>query len=168
MLKAGTWNSRGFTFIEISLVLLILSIFAVAALPRFAAFYSGKKLENSVSKLTVYIEHMRDLAMFKRQTLFLHCDLETGRFWVTTAVGKKNRAVMMRPFTVLDSVKVSEIDVAGKEKITEGEAVITFYPGGKASPALLHLKSEDGGEVTLDILYLARDVKRYEGYVERF
>lgn len=164
--RAGTSNNRGFTFIEISMVLLILAVFTVAAFPRFTAFLSTGGIENSISRLSLYIEHLRDQAIYRRKALLLHCDIEKGRFWVTAERDEEKGEVLMRPFGFPEDVKVMDIVIADGEKIAKGEVDILFFPGGKADGALIHLKGRDERDVTLEIPYLARDVKVHEGYVE--
>jgi len=165
-LKAGTSGSRGFTFIEITMVLLILALFLSLSVPRLVSFVSSGKLENSVSRLSVYIEHLRDLSIYRQEALILHCNLDTGKFWVTKRDGEASDSVLLRPLSFPESVKVAGIIVNNEKKVIDGEAEIAFYPGGKAKPSLIYLKSETEEEITLEIPYLSRNVKLHEGYLE--
>ncbi|MDH3976507.1 MAG: prepilin-type N-terminal cleavage/methylation domain-containing protein, partial [Deltaproteobacteria bacterium] len=78
ILRAGTSDRRGFTLIEVAMVLFIFSILMVAAAPRLASFLSSSKLETNVSRLAIYLEHIRDEAIYKRKVLILRCRIEEG------------------------------------------------------------------------------------------
>ena len=165
MWKAGIWNKNGFTFVEIAVVLFIISIFTAVASPRLLAFFSSETIERSASRLGLYIEHVRDEAVYKRKFLSLTCAIEEGSFKVTSP-GEDEQGVLMRPFTLPESIKIVDIDIQGKNKGIAGESLISFYPGGMADGAFIHLRSDDEKELTIKIFPLAREIDIYEGYVE--
>ena len=166
MWKAGTSSNKGFTFVEISVVLLVMAIFSAAAVPRMLAFLSGGESERSASRLGAYVEHIRDEAVFKRQILLLKCELERGVFTVVYPDGEAHRGVMMKPLSFPDEVKILDVVIAGRDKISEGEAFISFYPGGTAEEAFIHLKGENDTDITVDVAPLSRRVRIHEGYLE--
>ncbi len=166
MLKAGGSTSRGFTFIEITMVLFIMGLFLTLSVPRLISFVSSGELASSVSKLSVYIEHVRDLSMYRQEILILHCKLDNGTFRVTRSDGTVDNKSLLRPVTLSESVKIIDIVLNGEEKIIDGEARIVFYPGGKANPSFIHLRGKEDEEITLEISYLSRNVKQHKGYIE--
>jgi len=163
--KAGICNKSGFTFIELAVVLFIISIFTAVAAPRLLSFFSSETIERSASKLALYIEHVRDEAVYKRRTLTLTCAIEEGRFKVTS-FGEDEQGVLMRPFTLPQSIKIVDIDIQGKDSNIAGESFISFSPGGMADGAFIHLRSDDEKEITIKIFPLAREIDIYQGYVE--
>ncbi|MDT8316687.1 MAG: type II secretion system protein [bacterium] len=165
MWKAGIWNKSGFTFIEIAVALFIISIFAAVASPRLLAFFSSETIERSASRLGLYIEHVRDEAVYKRRFLSLTCAIEEGRFMVTSS-GEDEQGLLMRPFTLPESIKIVDIDIQGRGTDIAGESFISFSPGGMADGAFIHLRSDDEKELTIKIFPLAREIDIYEGYVE--
>ena len=166
ILKAGISGKRGFTLIEITMVLLILSILMVAAAPRLASFLSASKLETSVNRLAIYMEHIRDEAIYKRQPLILRCRIEEGTFSVYYPWGEEEKGVLMKPLSFPLEVKVVDIHIPGKEKKSMGEALISFFPGGMADSALIHLKDNEDKEITVELSPLSRKVEIHEGYLE--
>ena len=165
MWKAGTWNKSGFTFVEIAVVLFIISIFTAVAAPRLLGFFSAETIERSASRLGLYIEHVRDEAVYKRKFLSLKCAIEEGSFKVTS-LGEDKQEVLMRPFTLPESIKIVDIDIQGKNKDIAGESFISFSPGGMADGAFIHIRSDDEKDLTIKIFPLAREIDIYEGYVE--
>ena len=164
--RAGTSNERGFTFVEISMVLFILVLFVLAAFPRFSALLAGRDLERTVSRLAAYIEHLRDQAVYRKSIVVLRCDLGKGECRAIGAGGDDRVEVLMRPLKLPGGVRIDEIVLAGKRKVTEGEAVIPFRPGGRTDGAFIHIRDEGGWEVTLEIPCLARNVKVHEGHLD--
>ncbi len=142
MSKAGICNKSGFTFVEIAVVLFIISIFTAVAAPRLLAFFSAETIERSASRLGNYIEHVRDEAVYKRKTLNLTCAIEEGRFKVTS-FGEDEQGVLMRPFTLPESIKIVDIEIQGRETDIAGESLIMFSPGGMADGSFIHLRSDD-------------------------
>ena len=165
-LKAGISGKAGFTLIEITMVLLIFSVLMMAAAPRLAAYLSSSKLETSVSRLAVYMEHVRDEAIYKRKVLVVRCRIEEGTFSVYYPWGEEERGVLMKPLDLPREIKVVDIHLPGREKKSMGEAVITFYPGGLADSAFIHFKDNEDREITVELAPLSRKVEIHEGYLE--
>lgn len=165
-LKAGIWNKNGFTFVELAVVLFIISIFSAAAAPRLLSYFSSETMEKSASRLALYIEHIRDEAVYKRKTLSLTCAIEEGSFRVISLDEKDAPTVLMRPFTLPASIKIVDIDISGSDSDIAGESSILFSPGGTSDGAFIHLKNDDDKALTIRIFPLAREIDIYEGYVE--
>lgn len=160
-------SKAGFTLIEFTIVIFILALLTAVTMPRFVAFFSRGDLDVFVSKLSTYIEHVRDEAVYKKRVLYVNYSPQENRFWVTDFKGEKDRGVLMRALSVPEGVVITDFVVGGGEKMFEGDVKISFYPGGKAEAVLIHLKGREGRNMTLEIPYLARKVKRHEGYLEK-
>ena len=166
ILRAGTSDRRGFTLIEVAMVLFIFSILMVAAAPRLASFLSSSKLETNVSRLAIYLEHIRDEAIYKRKVLILRCRIEEGTFAVYAPRGEKEKGLLIKPLHFPEEIKILDIHIPGKEKKSIGETLISFFPGGMADSALIHLKDNEDKEITLELSPLSRKVEIHEGYLE--
>lgn len=165
-LKAGISGKKGFTLIEVAMVLLILSILLITAAPRLISFLASSKLETNVSRLAIYLENIRDEAVYKRRILILRCRIEEGNFTLYAPSGEKEKGVLMKPFDFPEEIRVLDIHLPGREKKSIGETLISFFPGGMADSALIHLKDNEDREVTLEISPLSRKVEIHEGYVD--
>lgn len=165
--KAGISGNRGFSLIEIAMVLFIFSILMAAAAPRLTSFLSSSKLETSVSRLATYLEHIRDEAIYKKKVLIVRCLIEEASFSVYIAGGEEERGVLMKPLDFPEEIRVTDIHIPGKEKKSVGEALISFFPGGMADSALIHIKDDTDKEITLELSPLSRKVELHEGYLEK-
>lgn len=164
--RAGICSEEGFSFIELSVVLLIIVLFAFFAVPRFAAIVSSNDLEKNAARFCTYLEHIRDEAVFERKILLLKCEIGKGICSVFTSAEEEKSSVLMRPFSFPENIGVADIDIRGKNKMYDGEAEIYFYSGGRADEALFHLHDDKGRALTLEIGFLSRKVKIHEGYAE--
>ncbi len=167
ILKAGTSNNRGFTFIEISVVLFIIGLFAAMALPRLTSFLSTAGLNESSSKIAIYLEHMRDESVYKRKTILLKCDLDKKSFSALTVGEESKTTVLLRPYKLPDDVKIIDINVGGRGKVSEGEATISFYPGGRSESAFIHIRDNEDQDMTLELSPFSRAVRIHDGYAEK-
>ncbi|MBE9504948.1 MAG: type II secretion system protein [Proteobacteria bacterium] len=160
-------RKAGFTLVELTIVIFILALLTAVTMPRFVAFFSRGDLDAFASKLSTYIEHVRDEAVYKKRVLYVNYNPQQNRFWVTDFKGDKDRAVLMRAVSVPEDIVVTDFVIGDGEKIFDGDVRIPFYPGGKAEAVLIHLKGREEKNMTLEIPYLARKVKRHEGYLEK-
>ena len=160
-------RKAGFTLVELTIVIFILALLTAVTMPRFVAFFSRGDLDVFASRLSTYIEHVRDKAVYKKRVLYVNYNPQQNRFWVTDFKGDKDSAVLMRAVPIPEGIVVSDVVVGNGEKIFEGDVRIPFYPGGKAEAVLIHLKGREEKNMTLEIPYLARKVKRHEGYLEK-
>lgn len=169
MQKAASYGRSkvGFTLIEFTVVVFILALLAAVTVPRFTAFFNKGDLDTFSARLSTFIEHIRDEAIYKKQGFYLQYDHERKRFHVSDAKGEENRAVLMRPLSLPEGIHITDFVLGQGEKIFEGEVKIPFFQGGTAQPTLIHMKGRDGKEMTIEISYLARKVKKHEGYLEK-
>ena len=163
--RAGTAGSRGFTFIELTVVIFIIALFAATVAPRLIPFLSASRLDGEASRLALLLEHLRDEALLGRRGLVLRCGIDEGQFaLVPAAAGEPT--LLERPLALGKAARVVDIDLPGRGRKTEGEALIAFYPSGGADRAFIHLRGDDGREVTLELPSFARKVVIHDGYVE--
>src|SRR3990172_1716955 len=83
----GRNKPSGFTLIEIVLILLVVSVLAAVAIPKFGQFYSGLRLSGAADKLVNDIRYTQSLAAttrnhhkvtFPGSTSYQVIDISTG------------------------------------------------------------------------------------------
>ena len=77
----NVWSHRGFTLIEIAIVLMLIGLLFSFVVPRFRA-RTDADLKRTSLRLAATIEHVFYQSVFRRETYRLHYDLEGGRYWV--------------------------------------------------------------------------------------
>ena len=122
ILSIGLQSKRGFTLIELILVLLLLSIVFGLALPNFRESAKKIELKTAVQQLTQLMRYAQSEAMARNQTLSLKFDetLSNYRFVIDTGIEEQKMTGFLEGvFTFPDGIKV-----------TVDESIIQFHPDG--------------------------------------
>ncbi len=128
---------RGFTLVELLVVLFILSIFTALAAPSFHRTMVSARLRVSAAEVRAAFGKARSLAVAAGRVRTVVFDLEKGEFGL-------DNEVLRRAFA--EPIRLGGVRVGGEEQ-AEGEARVRFYPDGTAEEAEVSVDSGDGGEI---------------------
>jgi general secretion pathway protein H len=138
---AGTSNSRGFTLIELTVVVFLISLMLLIAVPRVRDTILSDDLKKTVTHLMNTAYELRNESVRNHVDYILHFDLNTGTVWsysvdmTPEAISEVKKQAWHMP----EDVRIADIYYFGKEKISEGEVTIRFSKKGYLQPAVLHL-----------------------------
>lgn len=153
-------DNKGFTLIEVMVVIAILTIMSVIALPKLTGFLGDKRKETSILK--AYIEAVTDDSFVKRKTNYLCINLSRAgnknselfdeRYNDTNIVnvyelndGKfinnTNKVLKDRGFS--SSFILDEVILEGGKSITSGNVLIPFYSDGTSTSFMIKIISGD-------------------------
>jgi len=132
-------SSRGFTILEIIIVLFLLVGLLGIILPRFSLDDSlgtvGRRLVGTVRSL-------QSLAMLTQKTVRLYVDMDRGVYWPVILDGKQekipNDPTWAMPLKLSETIRISDI-LADQGKKESGLVDLFFYPTGRIDPATIHL-----------------------------
>ncbi len=133
----------GFTLIELSLVVLIISIIVVIATPRFRATYETIKFRSSVYNLVKLMNYARERAVIERKQFRIHFFEDEMAFCLETTVkndeDKKNNnpefeAVHGSLGKKIFFPKGIEFDIDEPR-----EDFVLFYPNGQADECVIYV-----------------------------
>jgi prepilin-type N-terminal cleavage/methylation domain-containing protein len=166
MSKTGTCNSRGFTLLELVVVLFIVALFATLVVPRIGAFLSHGDTNKAIRQIRGMVRYLAGMSASTRTPYRLHYDLDEGLCWVSRqgeeGVFIEEQESLTRPLHLPKGVRFKDISTPrGVSK--EGEAYTDFSPTGWVEHTLIHM--EGNSMVTLKLVPLTGEVKVYEGYV---
>jgi type II secretory pathway pseudopilin PulG len=139
-------GSGGFTLLEITLVLIILSVVFTLVIPRLRD--PGRaELEAQSQHLVLTFRLLRSEAVLNGSAYQLNYDLDQQRYWVTPGdasvdlaqfaqdIGRLARGTRLeQPVSILDVVLPT---LAGK--VEQGQIYTVFYPDGSVDPTVIHL-----------------------------
>jgi len=142
----GTPSRRGFTLVELAVVLFVLGLVLWVALPRLSRV--GDPDRNTVFRtLSAGSEAAYDLSLFeKRETrLVLHPADGTYEFVHPDrpAEEKNTRAFGSR-------LSVTGILIEGEDRPLDLPTEIRYYPGGRVASARIFFRDEGGGNTPTD------------------
>jgi len=165
---------RGFTLLELMLVIFIMGMVAALVFPRIPNM-GGGNLKHEVRALSGYIGGLYAEATFTRKPHRLVFDLDTQSYWAESGLppAEPGGAVsygpvdhtFLHPVELPQGVKMLDVEVPLRGKRSDGHAFTYFSPLGRADYAVVHMRS--GNEtVTLEVNPFSGRVVVVDGYVE--
>ncbi|MEK7286850.1 MAG: type II secretion system protein [Nitrospirota bacterium] len=151
--KTGIWTKnkkRGFTLIELVVVIMILGMIAALIFPRIGAFQAGE-MKRTARRFTILIQQMTTDAASARERYRLYFNLDSDEYWmilVSETIREEDKKIFLREKPIGIRKRLPEgmtfEDVITKQqgKVTQGEVFSEFYPIG-IEPLTIHLKEKD-------------------------
>lgn len=157
----------GFSLAELVVVLVLIGIVLTVALPRFTGFGEAERLRAAARSLANLAFEAHSQAAAKSRPWFLCLDLKTRRAWLSTVrPGKEGDAGReSRDWIFPDDVLVTDVIHPLSGLVREGRLSFGYWPQGGGEPGTIHLKNEDGQELTLFIRPFLGRVDVEEGYL---
>ena len=138
--------------------------------PRFGAVLVGQRLNSTGHLLTGMVRYLYDQAAAKKQTFRLNYDLKTGEIWVTY-LNDDDEFIEDRSSSFTQRRKLPpgiqfEDIVTPTEVVKEGRAYTQFFPTGLVDRSVVHLRTDDGTQLSIFIHPLSGRVTLKPGYRE--
>jgi type II secretion system protein H len=165
----GQEKSKGFTLIELVVVIVVLGIMIALVIPRLGELGEAN-LKRSARHLTGMVRFLRDDAQAKKTVYRLRFDIQGGRYWAEALTAVSEKA---GEFKRLQSVMVNEGSLSGQTTFKDvktgshpDDPYILFTPDGWVEKSFIHLRDGDGRDFTLLVKPLTGDTELRGGYVE--
>lgn len=163
---------KGFTLLELSLVLFIIGLLGVVLLPRFGAMGTAR-LESSARRLAALVRYVNGEAAFSGQTYRIRYDLGEQSYAVQVLVPSRgatefvtDSSPMSRPVRLPAGISFADVRVAQAGRMNSGQVFTHFYPQGYVDPTIVHLRDQQERVMTVMIPPITGEAKVYEGYVD--
>jgi len=160
-------NSKGYTLIELTVVVVLIGIVLLLAIPAVRYSLLNDNLQITINKLTSTARMLRSDAVREQVDYVLRFNLDERTFWTYTADmtpekrGEKRQAAFVLP----DGVKIVSISYPWEEKHIDGEISVTFYKSGVVQPAIIYL-AQDERQATMILEPFLSRIRIYNQYVE--
>lgn len=161
-------DKKGYTLIELIVVMVMVGIVLTITAPRLRHALLNDPLKAVARNLVGVIHNLRNEAVSEQQAYTLHLDLNANRFWTTGASMTDEEQDLAREQAqkLPLEVRLRDVWIKGKGKITEGEARMVFTSRGYTQVSAVHLRSQDGREMTLELTPFMSKVTVSDTYVE--
>jgi prepilin-type N-terminal cleavage/methylation domain-containing protein len=164
-------RERGFTLIELSIVILILAIVARFAIPKIRSI-TGAELRATTRRLAYTTRYLYEEAALSGAMFTLYLDLDRQEYWIERADPQTGETVeeadvLARRVRLPPDVHIVDVGVPGAETRSAGIVPTRFFPEGYADGSVIHLRDSDGHAYTLQIDPLRGRGEVYEGYRRR-
>lgn len=162
-------SSRGFTLLELAVVLVILSGIAALVLPRLALFKDGDT-RTAARNIATLLRYVDERAVAGRIRYRLQLDLNEQRISVLQISASGEEQPPDDPFLLrnplVGDARIADLTTERLGTVTSGTVKITYGPGGLAEPVLLHLGNPESRQYTIQALPVNGSVKVAQGYLE--
>ncbi len=156
-------SCRGFTLIELVVVMVLLSIMTAFAVPAIRTALFSDQLKSTARNLIGLINETGQAARRNQQELFLIFDRQARVFKVQTA----NSSNEKRNFNVVhlaDEVEVVDFTSVHGGTERQGRLSLRFSRKGYVDKTLIHLRDGDGRELTLALSPFLGVSRLYDSY----
>lgn len=150
MCAAGS-KSRGFTLLELLVVLVIASLAISLVGPAFQRILPGLTLETESRKLMALLRHARSQAILSGSAVAISQDAESGGLQLS---------YRELPYTLPERLSLTLEAGPGETEAALGVTQILFYPRGDSSGGSLVLSLEEGRSEVIEVDWLSGRVRR--------
>jgi prepilin-type N-terminal cleavage/methylation domain-containing protein len=161
-------NTKGYTFIEITIVIILIGVMASISMPKIRHAILADKLKSTSRKMIGVISSLRNDAIREQKAFYLHLDLEANRFWTDSEamLEEERLSANEKAASLPEGISVLDVWFRGKGKKQHGVVVIRFSKKGYVQESAIHLSSDDGRQFTLFLSPFLGKIKTFEDYIE--
>jgi hypothetical protein len=164
------WTQDGLSLVELSIVILLLSFLLLLSIPRFGAVLVGQRLNSSGHLITGMVRHLYDQSTAKKRVFRLNYDLGEREIWVTYPNDdgdfvEDRSSSFTRRRRLPSSIQFEDV-VTTAGKVQEGQAFTQFFPSGLVDRTIVHLRADEGSQLSVLIHPLSGRVTIEPGYRE--
>ncbi|TFG92940.1 MAG: prepilin-type N-terminal cleavage/methylation domain-containing protein [Syntrophobacterales bacterium] len=163
--RIGILNKRGFTLIELTVVVFLIGLMLLIAVPKVRDTLLNDGLTSAVNHMVNTGGELRSDAIRNQVDYILRLNLDDGLVYAYPADATPEAIEDIRKlaYRLPQGVRMEDIYRFGGEKTTEGEFGITFFKKGYVQPTVLHLAQKDSHFTLIFEPFLSR-VRTYDDY----
>ncbi|MDY0189486.1 MAG: prepilin-type N-terminal cleavage/methylation domain-containing protein [Desulfuromonas sp.] len=171
MYKIGRSNNHGFTLIELTIVMFLLSLFAVISVPIFSSV-GENNLQHSARRIGGMVKYLYNEAALTATPHRLVFDIEKGECTPQqNADGQEWTALesTVRSYHLPGDVRITKVWIDGRGELSTGTATIEFHPQGWLPATTLHLqqgKKDTDKQLSINLLPFTGNAEILDGYHE--
>jgi general secretion pathway protein H len=159
-------KNKGFSFIELMVVLVILSLSISLVVPSLSRFLRTVELKGVAKRVSGILRHCRSEAVNKGLVYQVLFDSDLRRIRVQSQEPteakkeeiKKEGEVPKRIYSLPDGIQIKKVDVASPQYTTD-LPTIEFYPNGGSNGGSIYLDGQDRDGFQIEVHFLTGMVK---------
>ncbi len=167
-------ESRGFTLVEMLLVIVIIGIVVAVSVPQFVNSMQGNRRRTATRMVVAAGRYARSMAVLYQRPMALTFDLDQARLSVAEANAKRDFSEdgeEEEPFVngerlpasagpealerSLDNISIASLEIEDSAAIVEGRGVVIYETNGRCLPYEVLLVDADGESILIKVDALA-------------
>ncbi len=160
-------NSSGYTLIELIVVLILLGLMIGLTVPRFRQAMVYDSLDATALRFIGLVQDLREKTLSGQVAYVLHIDIRDRKIWsyAGTASEEEQVTARERAYELPVDIRIEDLWTWRDGKLYE-EGTIRFSRKGYIEQSMIHLRSDDGRRVSLELTPFLGSIKIHEGYVD--
>ncbi|MBF0226090.1 MAG: GspH/FimT family protein [Desulfobacterales bacterium] len=157
------YNNKGFTLIELIVVLIIIAVSSALVAPRFLSSFSNINLRTAVKKISASLRYARNIAISQKKNIKVVFDLENKKVFISSET--------TRIFSDIDEMQKNDpefrfyslpdgVSIKNTNEINFFEVI--FFPKGSNTGGEIMLENEHGKTITIKINYILGTIKIHD------
>ena len=162
----GFKQIKGFTFIELIVVISLISIMLFLAIPRFQGNFLSDSTKDVSRWILLKIPYIKEKAAREQKRYILHVSFDSNKLWITheTMPQESLQSSEENGYKLPEDVKLLDVEYPDQEKISVGQADINFNEKGYSDKAIIHLENDDNEKFSFLIEPFLLRVRLYSSY----
>ena len=153
--------ARGFTLIELCVVLVIISVILAVAIPRYSGFMTRGTMRSEARRIAALVRYLSRESSRSGNVYHLYFDVDKDSYRVAVSAGRgrpvEESTQLTRPRSLPDGIRFKDVAVLWRAGKSQERKTVTFYPKGENDEAIVHFS--DFGKKQAYSLY----IKPYAG-----
>ena len=149
------------------MVLILLGLILGLTVPKLRQTLLSDNLDATSLRIIGLVENLRERAISDQVSYVLHLDMREKKIWAfaATATEEEQETAMERAYQLPADVNISDIWSWSRGKLYD-ETTIYFNMKGYIEQSMIHLQSEDGRQLSLELTPFLGTIKIHDGYVD--
>ena len=162
----GFKQIKGFTFIELIVVISLISIMLFLAIPRFQGNFLSDSTKDVSRWILLKIPYIKEKAAREQKRYILHVSFDSNKLWITneTMPLESLQSAEEDGYKLPEDIKLLDVEYPDQEKISVGQADINFNEKGYSDKAIIHLENDDNEKFSFLIEPFLLRVRLYSSY----
>jgi prepilin-type N-terminal cleavage/methylation domain-containing protein len=159
-------NNKGFTLLELMVVITLISMMLFFAIPNFHGFGPDDDIKRTSRWLLLNIKLLKGKALKEQKEYILNISIESKLFWISNEDMSEEEKLVAKEkgFNVPESISVIDVEFTEDKKVSIGDAEIYFYKKGYSDKAIIHIEDEENNKISFVIEPFLSRVKMLDEY----
>lgn len=164
---------HGYTLIELSIVLLLISLISFISLPRLGDFLFQTDLKDAARSLKTVVYFLRSKSIVAHSPTVLHLDLDRRLYWGDFAEREdqqhsrgKAKPVLVPPRNLPDGIRFVDASNINTPKKNSGLLSSSFNSKGALEETVIHLADRRSNIMTIIVNAFTGTFSIYDEYVD--